>query len=302
MRAPGCVTWKGFLSLAGRRGGRAGGTEHPGSRRGREARAALPQPGLGLPGSPCPKPLPPRQPRSSAVSLTVGHRVQGIAPTLPLSFHPGERGAYNPQPPSSPPTSTPHPAWSPQNAALPQCSQLRSLPPAPPQHSGPRASSSQLPQTSAHTAFLPGPPTSSLCRGGEALPPPRSHPCVQPPLPPAAPGLLPITVSPLGYVCHCGPPGVRAQCETSTLGLDRHQYLTVHDIKTPASWRPAGLNPLAAPCRSAPNSSRWPRSPAQTPLHRPAKELVMNLALLGCPQLPVPRVLTLGSCVQPLLA
>lgn len=117
MRAPGCVTWKGFLSLAGRRGGRAGGTEHPGSGRGREARAALPQPGLGLPGSPCPKPLPPRQPRSSAVSLTVGHRVQGIAPTLPLSFHPGERGAYNPQPPSSPPTSTPHPAWSPQNAA-----------------------------------------------------------------------------------------------------------------------------------------------------------------------------------------
>lgn len=101
---------------------------------GREARAALPQPGLGLTSSPCPKPRPPRQPRASAVSPTVshlagpaqavrppivGHRVQGMVLTRPLSFHPRELGAQNRQPPPPPSTSARRQP-GPPDAALPR--------------------------------------------------------------------------------------------------------------------------------------------------------------------------------------
>lgn len=207
-----------------------------------------------------------------------------MVPTRPLSFHPRELGAQNRQPPPPPSTSARRQP-GPPDAALP-----REPPACPaPAQWAPGQLLAAPPGLRPHC--LLGSSTNELTVqgwGGTASstkPPVFSAACL---------------LQPLGYVCHCGPPGVRAQCETSTPGLDRHWYLTVHDLKTPNLLEACWSQPPHCPVQVGTQFLMGARLPSPDAIAQASKRAGHELGpprlpAAACPQDADPRQLCAAS-------
>lgn len=210
----------------------------------------------------------PRWPRTSSQAPDSWSPSPGDGAHPATILPPTRARSSEPPTPSAPFHFRPPPAWS------PRCS--------------PASGASRLPCTSA---VGPGPAPRSSPRPPPTLPSwlvhQRAH-CAGVGryrlLHEAAPVFsAACLLQPLGYVCHCGPPGVRAQCETSTPGLDRHWYLTVHDLKTPNLLEACWSQPPHCPVQVGTQFLMGARLPSPDTIAQASKRAGHEL---GPPRLP----------------